>query len=271
MQRSWAVSGPRVALNHPQHPGARLCRTSEKVSGPAGILQSVHSGHFSCDSLSSSSKEQSTFQAVGQGEERFQTVLANDGQFTSIGLPRLLRSKGPAFHPCRGLLSNSLQCKLAPVPVPEKDSTQLLPWRQLSTCWSQEKEIRNGRWNVSQPIWHPPGAENQGGWSLSDLFKSHQWLVWVGKGLVTVASTYLTWQGGLWVTCLVGACRGAHLANPAANMSSARKMWEVAKGLLSRHYTDAGHQAVHCGDNDVGGGAGDSGGHPFNLAHSSET
>ena len=116
-------------------------------------------------------------------------------------------------------------------------------------------------------------GKGEGGWSISDLFRSHSWLVWAGKGLMATLSLYLTWQGSMWLTGLVGACKGARLASPAASMSAARKAWEVTKGLITRHYSAGmrrGHQAVHRGADDAKEGADDLGGQPFHLASNSQ-
>ena len=143
----------------------------------------------------------------------------------------------------------------------------------LQGRWNHEEEIRKGRWDISQPIWHPTAGSGEEGWSISDLFRSHAWIIWTGKGLTAALGLYLTWQGSMWVTGLVGACRGARLASPATSMSAARRTWEVAKGMMNRHYSDGmrrGHQAVHRGADDAREGAENLGGQPFHIAPNSQ-
>ena len=120
----------------------------------------------------------------------------------------------------------------------------------------EEMGRREEGWNLSQPVWHPQDGGPNNGWSLADLFHSHQWLTWIGKSMLVAGGAYLTVQGGSWAAGLLGAWRGARLASPSVDIGTGWKIWEVAKSLLCHHYSEGvqrGNRAIHRGDNDLGG------------------
>ena len=128
--------------------------------------------------------------------------------------------------------------------------------RLLKGRWMEEMGRREEGWNLSQPVWHPQDGGPNNGWSLADLFHSHQWLTWIGKAMLVAGGAYLTVQGGSWAAGLLGAWRGARLASPSVDIGTGWKIWEVAKSLLCHHYSEGvqrGNRAIHRGDNDLGG------------------
>ena len=143
--------------------------------------------------------------------------------------------------------------------------------RLLRGRWMDEMGHREEGWNLSQPVWHPQDGGSSGGWSLADLFHSHQWITWIGKAMLVAGGALLTLQGGSWAAGLVGAWKGARLASPSVDIGKCGKFWEVTKALLCSHYSDGvqrGNRAIHRGDNDLGGLG--SGHQTFHLTPNSE-